>query len=166
MPPAFGAHLPRDSVFGGRGLWWSAPRSRRPRSGLLRASVVDGLCVGSGGVGAWGGHGAAISGCFVAGVECASVSVRMRADSFSVTSHAIGARAGARGIPLCLACDTLGLLCCRHVNNPTKNTVFNCLPPDGEGPCSSVSLGVSLLLWCGPILHSLFGIAAPSARLL
>jgi hypothetical protein len=38
---------------------------------------------------------------------------------------------------------------------------------DGEeGPCCSVFLGVSLLVWCGSVLHSLFGLPASSARLL
>jgi hypothetical protein len=42
------------------------------------------------------------SGLFAAGVEFASVGVRMREDSasaVSVTSHAVGAGAGARGFP-------------------------------------------------------------------
>jgi hypothetical protein len=78
-----------------------------------------------------------------------------------------GPEQGLAASPFSLPCDTLGLLCCRLVIFPTKNTISNCLPTDGEeGPCCSVSLGVSLLLWCGLVLHSLFGVAAPSARLL
>jgi hypothetical protein len=146
------------------------PRSCRPRSRLPRASAVDGLCVGS--VGWCLGW----TWCSDFGLFCYRRRVCPRlckVDSGQCICGQCdspcrrGRSRGSQHPPLSLSCDTLGLLCCRLVNFPTKNTVSNCLPPDGEeGPCRSVSLGVSLLLWCGLVLHSLFGVAAPSARLL
>jgi hypothetical protein len=71
-----------------------------PRPGLPQASMVDGICVGSGG--AWGGRGTSILGCFAAIVESASICERLRAErafAVSVTHHAVRAGAGARGLP-------------------------------------------------------------------